>query len=275
MLSMMAAMVVQAGARMAVTGADRPMSALHPIDAWRVDRMRDGCVLGRRYAGEAGEVAMLTWRSVPLEDSAELTVSARSYDVSFRTGSAVVTLSTGARDTGWFESTPPAGSGLRSMRLRLSAGFFSDAPDGTVLTIAPDGLQRRAYLLRDLETARASLAACHHEMLRSWGVNPAEQSRAAVAATLVAATTVATTEDYPAALVQNEVEGTSVVVFAVDIDGRVSTCRAAIASDEPALDEAACRAVRRNGVYVPARDARGAPVESYLIRRISWRLPKN
>lgn len=82
-----------------------------------------------------------------------------------------------------------------------------------------------------------------------------------------------TSDDYPAAAIRAEQQGTVRIRFVVGADGRASACEVAESSGSAALDSASCQLTVRRFRFRPAtRD--GVPVQSMATRSITWRLPE-
>jgi protein TonB len=80
-------------------------------------------------------------------------------------------------------------------------------------------------------------------------------------------------DDYPAAALRNNEQGS--VAFTLDIgpDGRVAACRISQSSGSAALDSATCRIMRSRARYTPARNARGVAVADRQQATVRWALP--
>lgn len=83
-----------------------------------------------------------------------------------------------------------------------------------------------------------------------------------------------TQDDYPPAALREEKEGTSVIAWTINIQGRVENCRTTQTSGSTDLDEAACRALTRRGRYTPAKDENGNPIATTKSRRVRWVIPQ-
>lgn len=83
-----------------------------------------------------------------------------------------------------------------------------------------------------------------------------------------------TNDDYPAASIRAEEEGTTAITWTINTQGRVENCRVTASSGSAALDRAACAALTRRGRYSPALDQAGNPIASTQSRRVVWRLPE-
>lgn len=83
-----------------------------------------------------------------------------------------------------------------------------------------------------------------------------------------------TMDDYPPSSLKNGEEGTAVVAYDIDEDGRVSHCVISQSTGYAALDEASCALVLRRAHYSPAKDDAGRPIKSHKDGfRVTWRLP--
>jgi len=82
-----------------------------------------------------------------------------------------------------------------------------------------------------------------------------------------------TDDDYPPEAARLGSEGTVLMIFNVQTDGRVEECRTFRSSGSPLLDMQSCALVRERFRYTPARDARGNPVVATKRQQITWRLP--
>lgn len=79
--------------------------------------------------------------------------------------------------------------------------------------------------------------------------------------------------DLPEELLPAGSTGKVEVVYRVNIDGRVSNCRAERSSGIPALDQLTCRLIEQRFRFRPARDRRGRSVPSMIIESHSWIIP--
>lgn len=95
---------------------------------------------------------------------------------------------------------------------------------------------------------------------------PAQRARASLAAYF-------TDDDYPAAAIRNEEQGTTAFVLAVSPEGRIRECRIAQGSGSSTLDAATCRILQARARYQPARDSNGKTVPDEVRGRIKWVLP--
>lgn len=82
-----------------------------------------------------------------------------------------------------------------------------------------------------------------------------------------------TTQDYPAAALRRESEGTTHFRLVVGTDGRVDACEVTRSSGDPQLDEAACKNVERRARFEPATDGNGRKVVGTYTSKVNWQIP--
>ncbi|OYY78465.1 MAG: energy transducer TonB [Sphingomonas sp. 28-62-20] len=83
-----------------------------------------------------------------------------------------------------------------------------------------------------------------------------------------------TQDDYPPSALREEKEGTSVIAWTINTQGRIENCRTVQSSGSSDLDDAACRALTRRGRYTPAKDQDGNPISTTKQRRVRWVIPQ-
>ena len=83
-----------------------------------------------------------------------------------------------------------------------------------------------------------------------------------------------TTDDYPAAALRAEDEGSVAISVQVGSDGRVTGCTVTASSGSNTLDSAACRLYQRRARFEPARDDAGAAIATSYTDRVRWQLPR-
>ncbi len=79
-------------------------------------------------------------------------------------------------------------------------------------------------------------------------------------------------ENYPAAAVRREIEGSVGVTVQVGTDGRVSGCTVSRSSGENVLDDAACEGMQRYARFNPALNAAGDPITGSFSTTIVYQL---
>jgi protein TonB len=80
-------------------------------------------------------------------------------------------------------------------------------------------------------------------------------------------------DDYPAAAVAAEAQGTAQAELTIGPDGRVVGCNLTRSTGNNALDAATCNILRRRAKFTPARDSNGNPTtDTVQTPPIVWRL---
>jgi protein TonB len=80
-------------------------------------------------------------------------------------------------------------------------------------------------------------------------------------------------DDYPAAALRGNDQGTTGFSLTIGPSGRVEACSVTASSGSAALDQATCRILRSRARYTPARDSSGNPTSGRDSGRVTWRLP--
>lgn len=80
-------------------------------------------------------------------------------------------------------------------------------------------------------------------------------------------------DDYPAAALRGNDQGTTGFSLTIGPNGRVTECSVTSSSGSSALDQATCRILRSRARYTPARDSSGNPTSGRDSGRVTWRLP--
>ena len=81
------------------------------------------------------------------------------------------------------------------------------------------------------------------------------------------------TDDYPAAALRGNEQGTTGFSLTIGPSGRVEACSVTSSSGSSSLDQATCRILRSRARYTPARDQNGQPTSGRDSGRVTWRLP--
>lgn len=79
-------------------------------------------------------------------------------------------------------------------------------------------------------------------------------------------------DDYPAAAMRNEEQGTVRYRVEIGADGRVARCTITGSSGSAQLDSATCRTVTRWARFAPARDGEGNAVADSREGEVTWRI---
>jgi periplasmic protein TonB len=83
-----------------------------------------------------------------------------------------------------------------------------------------------------------------------------------------------TNDDYPAAALRGEQQGTTSFRLDVDAGGRVTNCTVTGSSGSSVLDSTACSLLKRRARFNPAEDEGGNKIPAAYSSRFRWELPK-
>jgi TonB family protein len=82
-------------------------------------------------------------------------------------------------------------------------------------------------------------------------------------------------DDYPAAAIRDEAQGTVVMRYVIGTNGRVRSCLVVESSGNAVLDHASCQLVQSRFAFLPAIGADGRPTEETRTQSIAWRMPSD
>ena len=119
----------------------------------------------------------------------------------------------------------------------------------------------------------AALRNCTSELVRTWGLNPAEQEQAlshAVPKNYPGGWL--TIDDYPSESLAKGERGIVNFRLAVDATGQVTDCvvQSSISADE--FRKLSCDLIKRRARFEPARSREGKSIPSYYISSVRWTL---
>jgi len=83
-----------------------------------------------------------------------------------------------------------------------------------------------------------------------------------------------TDDDYPAAALRAEQQGTTGFRLQVDPTGKVISCDITSSSGSSLLDTTACNLLKRRARFTPAQDAAGNKIPAGYSSRFTWRIPR-
>jgi TonB family protein len=126
----------------------------------------------------------------------------------------------------------------------------------------------RAPLARPAEAA-AAFRECIADAARAWGIDEAAQ-RAVTSWPESTNHYGIDHTDYPPQLVDDGVQGRTVVRLTVSAEGRATECATVATSGTQALDERTCQSILRRGRFRPALGADGRPVAFRYVVPVMW-----
>ena len=268
----------------ALAGAQSgPIAAATVDPSWQMTRIDNQCWLARTFGTAPNQVVAGLVPDLTALDSASLallTPSAAANDVS---GAATLSIDGRPVPDSQFEATAIASPRARLVRITSIHLRGPALRHAAAIQIAADGAQLRLNW-RSIEAAWPRLEACLAEQRAALGIDvrllrAREDESAPGTGTPPGPVAHApaywiTDADYPADALHAGVGGTVVMVWRIGTDGHVHDCRFVLSSGSPSLDAASCGAITRRGLYQPATDGAGHPVDSYAMRRVVWRVPR-
>ena len=84
-----------------------------------------------------------------------------------------------------------------------------------------------------------------------------------------------TNDDYPAAAIRAEQQGTTNFAVTVSAQGLVSACEITGSSGSALLDDTSCNILSARAQFTPALDSDGHPTEAVYRNRFRWELPRD
>ncbi|WP_160296832.1 TonB family protein [Sphingomonas sp. ERG5] len=128
---------------------------------------------------------------------------------------------------------------------------------GAAIRVAPTGMVK----------AMAALRVCEDDLLASWGVDPKKQASLAKKAEAIGSRA----DFWPSGIYPSgNPEGTVLVGYTVQANGRVANCRILSSSKNAELDKLTCQSVTWRGRYHPAIGQDGKPSDSFETNRVIW-----
>jgi TonB family protein len=249
---------------------------LAPTGKWNVEYTENLCALSHVY-GEGDAGLTLGFRPWPMGDQMEIIVMARASSSPIsRSGKATLSLSPSGKEVaGEYSSFRVPNKNLRVTTMTIKQDAFAELGSATAIGIAySNDLRVSVTQPPTIKAALAALDKCEDELLRKWGVDPAEKKMVATPPqAFPGAADWITDGDYPGDARRSHEQGTVMILWTVGIEGRVTDCLPVITSGTASLDRAACSAIIRRGRFKPALDKDGKPMISHYARKVAWRLP--
>ena len=119
----------------------------------------------------------------------------------------------------------------------------------------------------------AALRECNADLVKFWGFDPEAQSHLKHGPEPVGLpTTWLRSQDYPAEALAEL--NSAIVHFRIDIDaaGKPVSCHILSATKGPDFAKVTCAGIVSRATFLPALDAKGAPIASYYISAVQWKI---
>lgn len=116
-----------------------------------------------------------------------------------------------------------------------------------------------------------ALRACGWDMVKGWGLDPAQQQARSRPPVRTENSPLLRTEDYPSRMWQKNVEAIIHFRLMVDATGKVESCHIQLSTRPKDFDDAICRRVLKARFH-PALDANGRPMRSFWVQTVYFKM---
>ncbi|HSI16422.1 MAG TPA: energy transducer TonB [Sphingomonas sp.] len=244
--------------------------ALPPAGKWQVEYADMMCLLSRDY-GAGPDKRTLALRVSPTNVRREITLIAPGTAMSDRGVASITLPPDGHAVTGTYWRTPLPGAAGNAASTFFADGTLDNLDKASAIDIRLDD-EHRTLAVPGIAGALTALSRCQDDLLKSWGIDPAEPQREAVHVTGNPARFFGVTA-YPPAAIAAHAQGRVVSVAGVDKRGGVTSCTVVVSSGNKALDDGTCRIIREQVHLIPARDKDGNAIASHYVLPVRWSLP--
>lgn len=247
---------------------------LQPTGKWTVDYADADCILSRDY-GDGQARKTLGFKPWPLGDALEIvTLSAGATTTRARSFKAQLLLQPSGQTIDSTVSVYDVKARNQVVTtLRTEQDGAAAVQRSSALTIVSADGSRTSFAVPGMKSAAVALRACQDDLLKQWGVDPTERDKAPLPTPLTPMAGWITTDDYPSEAFSANIEGTTMMIWAIQLNGKVGDCRVIRSSGSKPLDLAACAAVTKRGRYAPPVGYDGKPMTLHAMRYVRWRLP--
>jgi TonB family protein len=259
---------------------------LSPVTPWNVEWTPTTCTLQRGFA-DPQLPDMLTIERFGPTDSFQLTLGSREL-ASYHQGQRLwLHYKPGERSPAFGAMPGKSKSGkplLLITTTSLDPAFTqTERSDDNQLSVKPEreaeinqiaaefGSRMVVFNTGSLGKAFAALRACTDDLVKSWGLDPAQQGRLSTRLKPRSSPgSWITDSDYPVTM---RTRGKQAVVnfrLTVDETGRPTACEIQRSYNDKAFDDVTCQAIMRRSRFDPARDEHGKPIASYYLNTVRF-----
>ena len=261
-------LIALAFSTMAVAATDAPLT---PTSKWQVEYADTMCVLSRRY-GESKSDVTLGLRPYPMGTGTEIILATQGDTATIRARKVTVALApSGVPTEGTYTRYALTSSHAVLTRITLPAEAFAGLDAATAMTIRLNGAETFTFGLLNIKSAVQALTVCQTELLRRWGIDPAEREQVVTPPRGDVAKWFGP-DAYPSQAVRARQEGQAIAVLLVDQQGATRACAIAATSGARSLDHATCTVLQR-ARFSPGLDKDGKPTTAHLVVPVRWELP--
>ncbi len=268
-----------------VAAAQAATLVLEPSAPWNLDYSEDSCRLARPFGTEAKQVLLILESFAP-----DRTVDARVIGKSLAgDGNLYQPVTFGFGPDRPLVKKDEAVSGnigpdkvpmLLLGELDLLNRTYHDAKgsgptaEQEAATSEFEIRMRITHLLLKTGSFKAPMEAlrqCTGDLVKAWGLNPAQQERRRSApAPLGKPGNWVTSNDYPSAALSKGESAWVNFRLLVDATGKATACHIQLATKSPALKDLTCKLLLARAQFKPAIGEDGQPIASYYRNAVRW-----
>jgi len=256
----------------AALAANAPLS---PSSKWSVEYDKDMCVLSRSY-GDGRDRVTLALRPYPMGTRTEIALMTPAKSMQVIDGQAEVILAPAAHSTHGTYSRYH----LDTLPGSLSTLILgSDALDGiatsSTISLHLGSKEQHVFAIPGIAAAMRALEVCQADLLRTWGIDPAEQTSVittpGINGRILALFGPST---YPVSALKAGEQGLSIAVATIGTEGTATACLIVVKSGSKALDDTTCEVLMQHHAHFsPGLDKDGKPVPAHAVVPVRWILP--
>jgi TonB family protein len=268
MLSTSALLLFATASAMPQTQPARPLPA---SSKWTVEYADNSCNIGKTFSA-AGREVKLWMKLLPGRANSQLLIEEnRPGTPVFRTGDLVIAPASGKPVTIKARNGSLA-AGTRLILSEVGADHLSALAESDTLAFS---YRDEAFGLSgvNLKAALAAVRGCEDDLLRSWGIDPAQfQKIATPPRSLHDPAEVYTGGDYPIRELNAGRVGAVVVKLDLSATGNAAGCSAVVSSGIEAFDQRGCMIAMKRTRFAPALLADGTAVPSIVFLQFRWNI---
>lgn len=271
-----------------VSASARTATVLQPVTPWMLDYSPTACTLKRGFGDKAKPALLMVERFKP---STKFQLALLSEDLpKLESQGAAMSIRFGAGEKMRTPRAMPGHSDDGRRTITISSASLvpidrrdDDAPEPAVspeqeaaaTSISVEYLGRNiTFATGPLDKVFAEMRKCTDDLVRSWGLDPAQQaSLSSNVEPLRRPETWITSDSYPPDMLMHGKQGLVNFRLAVDDKGVPSACEIQRSYGDPEFDQVTCQQFMRRARFSPARDASGTPVASYYIHTVVFLIP--
>lgn len=245
---------------------------LAPTSRWTVEYADNLCALTRRF-GEADRAMILGFKPAPMSDDFRVVVIESRKSAPLTHGVAEVRAGSGspAIKAPFMSWSIKKADPMRMTAIDLKRSDLASLGNSGDLSIRAAKMVDTTFAVSNFSAALRALDACVVDLLKTWGMDAAQQEAVASYPKSNFASYFSD-GDYPADAIRLGQQGTVGFRVFVSTDGKPMDCAIYESSGSAPLDNQTCHIMRTRAKFEPARDKTGKALAAPVVGRIRWQL---